>query len=380
MRNARGLSVLGVVGLMTVVILGFQRIAAATEDEMMYALILDDEGVVINVAVYHPVDSAGWLELMQDRGAHIIINEQNTVGIGSVLQPDGSFAREQTPPPPSAPEPPDGLPAPTENDAQWNQYNAPASVEPAPRRPVIRDPELAKHLGVAPADSSGVVTERGRTMTALIIENGVVVNAAVYHTIDSLGWLELMKARGSEVIIVEEHSAGIGWTVHTDGAVIPPAPRSGLVWNGAEWRSPGTETVERPSEVRGWMTDRIVPIEREPQEQERPGVDGSEMVDALMYGVLIVPDEALEGAPTRERLAERSIVMLESHGETVPVLARCDGLQWLSECLDAALDGAISAYEENSGGLVAEAEQKGLRAAVRRIADSFLQLWSGSST
>jgi hypothetical protein len=318
-----------------------------------YVMAIINGGVVTNVAALgYERDYSGLLiSLSASNDAVLLVP---TAGIGWVVLPDGSLG----PKPP--PEPPEALP------------RSPDSAETGDASEGWRRTERSGTSQGSPGEYPYVLA---------IINGGVVTNvAALSDRNDYSSLLASLRASNDAVLRVPRGTAGIGWTLMPDGSIAPPKPREGMVWNGAEWRSPGTETVERPSEVRGWMTDRIVPIEREPQEQERPGVDGSERVDALMYGVLIVPDEALEGAPTRERLAERSIVMLESHGETVPVLARCDGLQWLSECLDAALDGAISAYEENSGGLVAEAEQKGLRAAVRRIADSFLQLRSGSST
>ena len=344
---------------------------------MMYALILDDEGVVINVAVYHPVDSVGWLELMEERGARIIINEENTVGIGSTIQPDGSFVREQEPSHLPAPAPPAALPEPAEGEAQWQQHHAPEPSSPTPRQPVIRDADLARHLGVAPADDDGVVQGRGRIMTALIIEQGVVINAAVYHTVDSLQWLELVRAQGLEVIIVPEHSAGVGWIVHTDGSVIPPRPRPGLVWNGNEWRAPGSENVVRPSHVQGWFISRSEELSR-----TRTGPDGTAEEDSVPYdpyaaisGWVIVPDSALEGGLTHAEIAQQSIVMLESQGSATPLLARLDGLAGLRERSEQAANDAISAHEAATGASIEHEEAQRLRGAVMRISEAFLRLF-----
>ena len=367
--------------LCVALLISFPVLATASEDEMMSALILDDEGVVINVAVYHPVDSAGWLEAMEARGAQIIINEQNTVGIGSVLQEDGSFVRDEIPTLPPASEPPDALPAP--GDSQWQQHNAPESEPSRPRAPVIRDPELARHLGVTPSDADGNIEEKNRIRTALIIEDGVVVNAAVYHTIDSVGWLELMRKQGAEVLVVPEHSAGIGWIIHADGSVVPPPPRPGLVWNGTEWRAPGSEHVERPSNVRGWSISRS-------EELAPPVYENGQWVDpapetlgpdpyAGVSGWLIVPDEALMGDSTHVEITERSIVMLESYGEAPPLLARFNGLTALGELSKGTAEDALQTHEATTGAPLDPEVRQGFIGAVRRITESFLRLMNTSA-
>lgn len=361
----------GLLGALVVaVLLGLPGTAGA-DDGMNYALILDDEGVVINVAVYDPATSASWLEAMESKGAHVVVLEQNTVGIGSVLQPDGSFARERSPVPSPEVETPSVLPSPGEGEGTWQQHGVPGEPVQEQRLPVIRDRELAKHLGVAPADEDGTVQQRGSIRTALIIENGVVVNAAVYHTVDSVGWLDLVRSQGMEIVVVPEHSAGIGWIVQPDGSVIPPAPRPGLVWNGSEWRAPGTEDVERPSDVRGWSLTRSEDVGGAAGDTDvSPGGEGGRV-----SGLLVVPDEALEGGPSLRELAERSIVLLESSGDTLPFLARFEGLPDLVGRLEPELDAAIAAHEAASGEQVDEAEAKGLREAARRLAGSFLRIF-----
>ena len=315
-----------------------------------YVMAIINGGVVTNVAALgYERDYSGLLISLRASNDAVLLVP--SAGIGWVVLPDGSLGPKP---------PPEALP------------RSPESAETGDASGGWRRTEGSGSSSGSPGEYPYVLA---------IINGGVVTNvAALGYERDYSGLLISLRTSNDAVLRVPRGTAGIGWTLMPDGSIAPPKPREGMVWNGAEWRSPGTETVERPSEVRGWMTDRVVPIERGPQEQERLGADGSAMVDALMYGMLIVPDEALEGEPTHERLAERSIVMLESHGETVPFLARCDGLQLLSECLDAALDGAIPAFEESSGGTVAEAEQKGLRAAVRGIAESFLRLFGFGSS
>ena len=388
--TARCRVLVGVLSIAVLILPGVHGSALANEDEMQYALILDDEGVVINVAVFHPVDSAGWLEAMQQKGAHVVVREQNTVGIGSVLQPDGSFARDVPPPPPAAPEPPVELPGAEDGTQAWNQHGVPPEPEPEPRKPVFKDPELAKFLGVAPRPERGSAPGTGRIKTALIVRDGVVVNAAVYHTVDSVGWLDLMRRNGATVIIVPEHSAGIGWLVREDGSIVPPPPRPGLVWNGTEWRAPGTEDVVRPGDVRGWSTGAT---ERIPDGQRTPSSDPLEDVaDATgpvaritdefagVHGLVIVPEEALVADPTTAEIAERSIVMLESYGDTVPFLARFDGLTQLRERLEHELDAAIMAREQATGEPVEEEVAEGFRGAARRLAASFLSLFGMDTT
>lgn len=351
---------------------------AAADDEMQYALILDDEGVVINVAVYHPVDSVGWLESMESKGADIVVIEENTVGIGSVRQPDGSFARD-VPPPAPTPDPPAELPAPPDDEASWQQHGVPPEPTPEPRRPVIRDETLAKHLGVDPADEDGTVRPRGEVRTALHIVNGVVVNASVYHTIDSVGWLEQVRAKGQEIVIVSQGSAGIGWVVQPDGAITPPAPRPGMIWNGSEWRAPGTEDVDRATDVPGWALDRTEPI-RPGSPDDADDTQGA-YADGWLSGRIIVPDEALTDGVTPPELAERSIVILESHGEDVtPLLARFDGFQALLSGADDAVDRAVEVHAATTGEPVDQESATGLRAAARRIAESFRSLFGLVST
>jgi hypothetical protein len=341
---------------------------AVADDETQYALILDDEGVVINVAVYHPVDSVGWLESMESKGANVVVIEENTVGIGSVRQPDGSFARD-VPTAAPTPDPPAELPTPSDDAASWQQHGAPPEPTPEPRKPVIRDEALARHLGVAPADADGTVRPRGQVKTAVHIVDGVVVNASVYHTIDSVGWLEQVRAQGREIVIVAEGAAGIGWVVQPDGTITPPAPRPGMIWNGSEWRAPGTEDVDRATDVRGWALDRTEPIR-----PTLPGIDGasgderSRHDDGWLIGRLIVPDEALTDGATASELAERSIVILESHGDDViPLLARCDGVSTLTGCADDAVDRAVEVHAETTGAPVEKESAVWLQDAARRL-------------
>ena len=336
---------------------------AAADDEMQTALILDDEGVVINASVYHPVDSVGWLEAMERQGAHVIVRDQNDVAIGSVLQPDGSFARD-VPPPAPTPEPPAELPEPPDDGASWQQHDVAPEPAPEPRRPVIRDEELARFLGVDPAEPDGTVIPRGEVRTALHIVDGVVVNASVYHTIDSVGWLELVRAQGQEIVIVAQGSAGIGWVVQPDGAITPPAPRPGMVWNGSEWRAPGTEDVDRATDVRGWALDRTEPIRPASPDDADDARD-----DGWVNGRIIVPDEALTDGVGPAELAERSIVLLESQGEDVtPLLARFSGLQALLAGMDDAVDRAVEAQVAATGEAADEERTERLRDAVRRVA------------
>lgn len=362
-------------------ILAVPGLAGANEDENIYALILDDDGVVVNVAVYHPVDSVGWLEAMEAQGANVIIQEENTVCIGSVLQPDGSFERQPSPPPPTAPEPPPVLPEPEPDQP-------PAAPEP-PQEPAEPVASAWTQHDASPPPAPGPT---GEIRTALIVEDGVVVNAAVYHTVDSVGWLELMEAQGARVIIVPEHSAGIGWLVSEDGSIVPPPPRPGLVWNGTEWRAPGTEDVQRPTDVQGWVTSRTEDVSRPRSTDgttDAEGTDagateadmlGFDVGSADVSGWLIVPDEALDGEPTLEDMAARSIVMLESRGEVTPLLARFDGLAELRERADRAVDDAVAANARATGEPVDEDEVERLGGAVRRIADAFLRLFGLDGT
>ena len=211
-----------------------------------------------------------------------------------------------------------------------------------------------------------------------IINGGVVTNvAALSSERDYSGVWASLRASNDAVLRVPVGSAGIGWTVMADGSLAPPKPRAGMVWNGEEWRAPGTGSVQRPSDVRGWMTDRAEPVDRAAG-TDRNGAEP--FIDSWMYGLLIVPDDALDDAATHEQLAERSIVMLESHGETVPFLARFDGLARLLERVDAALDSAIDAHEASTGAAVPEPEQQGLRSAARRAVEPFLRLFGVGAT
>jgi hypothetical protein len=191
-----------------------------------------------------------------------------------------------------------------------------------------------------------------------------------------------MRKQGAEVLIVPEHSAGIGWIVRSDGSVVPPSPRPGLVWNGTEWRAPGTEHVERPSDVRGWSisrTERLAPSVDEDGQWVDPAVDtfGSDPY-AGVSGWLIVPDDALIDEPTHAGIAERSIVMLESYGDAPPLLARFDGLAVLRELSERAAEDALEMHEATTGAPLAPEVTEGLRGAVRRITESFLQLFQMS--
>lgn len=347
-------------------------VPAAADDGMQSALILDDEGVVINVGVYDPETSVGWREAMEEKGATIVIIEENTVGIGWVRQADGSFARD-TPPPAVAPEPPTALPAPPAEGGEWQQHGVPPAPAPEPRAPVIRDEALARHLGVAPADADGTVRPRGETRSALHIVDGVVVGASAYHTIDSVGWLESVRSQGQEIVIVPQGSAGIGWVVQPDGAITPPAPRPGMVWNGDEWRAPGTEDVDRATDVLGWSLDRDEPVGTGSVAGDGPSADvQGDGVDAWVNGRLIVPDEALTEDATPSELAARSIVILESRGAAVtPLLARFDGLAALGIGVDEAVDRAVEAHATATGGPVDDDAAAGLRDAARRVATWF---------
>jgi hypothetical protein len=302
-----------------------------------YVMAIINGGVVTNVAgLSYENDYSGLLTSLRASNDAVLLVSR--AGIGWVVLSDGSLGPEP------APEPPEALP---------------------------RSPESA-----VTSDSSGDWrrTEENRTSAGnpgeypyvlAIINGGVVTNvAALSYENDYSGLLTSLRASNDAVFRVARGKAGIGWTLMSDGSIAPPKPRSGMVWNGTEWRASGSELVERPTEVGGWTTDRVVPIERE-----------SAMVDAWLHGMLIVPDAAFDGEPTPERLAEHSIVMVESHGETVPFLARCDGLPLLSACLDAAFAGAISGHEETTGGAVVEAEKESMWTAVRKLATSFLRLF-----
>ena len=348
--------------VVSLAVLGVQDVAFA-DDGMHYALILDDAGLVINVSVFHPVDSQGWLEAMRQQGANVIVREHNDVGIGSVLQPDGSFARDVPPPPPAA------LPTP-EGDAGWTHQ---PGVE-EPRKPQIADPNLRRFLGV-PGPEDGV-----NRIALHIGPDGVVKNASVYNTVTSVGWLELMRERGEHIVIADR--GGIGWSLLPDGSVAPPKPRPGMVWNGSEWRDPGTEAVERPKDVRGWALDRVEPIVPRSADDLGDAADGAVIADlsAGVYGRLLVPEDAVDEDSTTAEIAERSIVMLESYGDTVPFLARFDGLTQLPERLDRELDAALAAHEQVTGEPIEESVAEGFRGAARRLAASFLSLFGMDTT
>ncbi len=206
-----------------------------------------------------------------------------------------------------------------------------------------------------------------------VINGGVVTNvAALSYENDYSGVWASLRASNDAVLRVPVGSAGIGWVVLPDGSLAPPKPRAGMVWNGEEWRAPGTESVQRPSDVRGWMTGRSEPVDRVSGD-DRDGT--GTFVDSWMFGLLIVPDDALDAGATREQLADRSIVMLETSGGTIPFLARFDGLARLLERVDEALDSAIAVHEASTGATVPEPEQQGLRSAARRVVEPLLRLF-----
>jgi hypothetical protein len=337
-----------------------------TEIATKTALILDDAGVVINAAVYHPVTSVSWLEQMRERGVHVIIREENDVAIGSVLQPDGSFARDVPLPPPPV------LPTPSEDDAQgsgWAHQSGPQE----PYRPQIADDAKRRFLGV-PGPEDGV-----NRIALHIGPDGVVTNASVYNTVTSVEWFRRARERGEHIIIADR--GGIGWSVLPDGTVAPPMPRAGMVWNGTEWRAPGTESVERPTDVRGWALDRFestVPLPADPD--TAPG-EAPVITDewAGVHGRILVPEDAADDESTLADIAERSIVMLESYGETVRFLARFDGLAQLRDRLESELDAAVAAAEA-TGAPVDEDAADRFRGAARRLAASFLGFFGMDTT
>lgn len=317
------------------------------------ALILDDEGVVINVAALSSTnDYTGWLEAMRANGATVIIWESNTVGIGSVLQPDGSFAR------PAAPEPPSTLPdvSADEGEPGWREHGPAVAEREAPRSPVIGDPGLRRFLGV-PGPEDGAIR------TALHIVDGVVVNASVYNTVTSVDWLAARRAQGATIVIAD--GGGIGWVVQDDGTITPPSPQPGWVWNGSEWRAPGTASVVRPDDVPGWALDRAESI-----------ADG-----AQVRGTLIVPDRPVgdDGPEDLRAMSERSIVMIESSGATVPFLARYDGFDSLLAKLGSDVDSAVETHEAATGGPVDAEASAGFREAVRRVVERLWRVFGGDS-
>jgi hypothetical protein len=206
-----------------------------------------------------------------------------------------------------------------------------------------------------------------------IINGGVVTNvAALSAERDYSGLWASLRASNDAVLRVPVGTAGIGWMVMADGSLAPPKPRAGLVWNGEEWRPPGAESVQRPSDVRGWMTGRSEPVDRSFGVDQDDADMGN---DAWMYGLVVVPDDALEGGPTRQQLAERSIIVLESSGRTIPFLARFDGFHSLLTGVDDALEAAIRTQEDVSGEPVLDPERQGFRTAVQRVIDPFLRLF-----
>lgn len=318
------------------------------------ALILDDEGVVINVAALSSTnDYTGWLEAMRANGATVIIWESNTVAIGSVQQPDGSFAR------PAAPEPPSALPDVStdedEGESGWREHGPAVAEREAPRAPVIGDPGLRKFLGV-PGPEDGTIR------TALHIVDGVVVNASVYNTVTSVDWLAARRAQGATIVIADR--GGIGWVVQADGTITPPSPHPDWVWNGSEWRAPGTASVVRPDDVTGWALDRAESV-----------ADG-----AQVRGTLIVPDRAAgdDGPEDLHAMSERSIVMIESSGATVPFLARYDGFDSLLAKVGSDLDSAVETHETATRDTVDAEEVAGFREAVRRVVDRLWRVFSGN--
>lgn len=325
---------------------------AEAEPLPQVALILDDEGVVINVSALSTTnDYSGWLEAMRANGATVIIWESNTVGIGSVLQPDGSFARE------AAPEPPSTLPEVSVEVAEsgWREHGPSATERAAPRTPVIADPGLRRFLGI-PGPEDGV------NRTALHVVDGVVINASVYNTVTSVSWLDARRAEGANIVIVDR--GGIGWVVQPDGTITPPRPHPGWVWNGSEWRAPGTASVVRPEDVSGWALDRSERIK-----------DG-----AQVSGTLIVPDRAddADDQEDSDAMAERSIVMIESSGATVPFLARFDGLTDLRARLESALDAAVETHESSTEEVVDAEERDGILGALRRLVERLFRPFGGA--
>jgi hypothetical protein len=317
-----------------------------------YVLAIINGGVVTNVAALSSErDYSGVWASLRDSNDAVLRVPAGSAGIGWVVLPDGSLGPKPPPTPPEAlPRQPEGTP-PDAAVSEWSRTGDPES-----------NPGRAEQYPYVLA----------------IINGGVVTNvAALSSERDYSGVWASLRASNDAVLRVPVGSAGIGWTVMADGSLAPPKPRAGMVWNGEEWRAPGTGSVQRPSDVRGWMTDRAEPVDRAAG-TDRNGAEP--FIDSWMYGLLIVPDDALDDAATHEQLAERSIVMLESHGETVPFLARFDGLARLLERVDAALDSAIDAHEASTGAAVPEPEQQGLRSAARRAVEPFLRLFGVGAT
>ena len=84
--------------------------------------------------------------------------------------------------------------------------------------------------------------------SAALINNGTVVNVAVYDEDTSGPWLDAIRADYDEVRIVDD--AGIGWTVESDG-LRPPSPYPSWAWDGAAWVAP----VPAPDGPATWDED-----------------------------------------------------------------------------------------------------------------------------
>ena len=298
-----------------------------------YVLAIINGGVVTNVAAlsYDNDYSAFWTA-MQAQNDEVRRVPVGSAGVGWIVLPDGSLGPE---PPPT---PPDQLPQPADGEGEWRRTGP---ADPSPTQP------------------------REYPYVLAIINGGVVTNvAALSYDNDYSAFWAAMRAQNDQVLRVRR--AGIGWRLMPDGSLAPPAPRPGMVWDGSEWRDPGTEEVERPTDVRGWALDRSEPI----------------IADfyAGVYGRLLVPEDAVDEDSTTAEIAERSIVMIESYGDTVPFLARFDGLTQLRERLERELDAALAAREQTTGEPVSEEVAEGFRGAARRLAASFLSLFGMDST
>ena len=310
--------------------------APAPSGPYPYVLAIINDGVVTNVAAlsYDNDYSAFWSS-MQAQNDEVRRVPVGSAGVGWVVLPDGSLGPE---PPPT---PPEELPRPEEDAGEWQRTGP---TDPSPAQPRTYPYVLA------------------------IVNDGVVTNvAALSYDNDYSEFWSSMQAQNDHVLRVRR--AGIGWTLMSDGSLAPPAPRPGMVWNGSEWRAPGTEDVDRGTDVRGWALDRDEPV-RPAAPDDADDVDDTRRAyeDGWLRGRIIVPDEALTDGVTPSELAERSIVILESHGDDVtPLLARFDGLQALLSGADEAVDRAVEVHAATTGEPVEEESVGRLQDARRRL-------------